>query len=631
MANDVAQLSLEIESSQALRGAKSLNDLASSADRADRATNKLTGTSNKASRAQSALSTTVNSVDDNLDRMAATAAKTQGKTGRFGQIAQQAGYQVGDFAVQVQGGQSALLAFSQQGGQLLGVFGPGGAVLGAILAVSAAVGGIFLKSIMAANKATGELSITVEETTESYRKFNKVRLDAARVDLDKKLEDENKTLVKLKENTEKLTAARDAEVARLKNIVEQLNSDAAAGQKLVTVDSLRAKSKKGLVAAENELAVAIAAQAEQQKKIDAINVVSGNVKTRLNADLNKQLQQRLIAEQRGIAIQERQLQLSKEQAQFEVGLEVAKNIEQINAQMDLQNKVIQAGMTGSAEEIKKATRELDEFNARLQAQNMLGPNATAEQFEALAAKIIEQKNLISQGDALGGDFIDQLVAEQQRGISVFDETRMGLFERWNETLDGIVGSFQNRDFKSLATQLNAPLEALSTGLGIFSDLSEAVSAKREAQLRKDLQNSSQFSAAEIKNKEAELKAIFDKKQKYDLAQIVGNTAVGVMGQLATGNWLGAAAIGAAGAAQYARVNSQSFESPASGSANVGNEPPPSVQSTTTISSAPQLNFNITGGFDSSAKDQVIEYIQQFAKDGGFVIPPDSENALALRG
>ncbi|WP_226782755.1 hypothetical protein [Oceaniglobus trochenteri] len=48
---------------------------------------------------------------------------------------QQLGYQVGDFAVQVQGGTSAVTAFTQQGSQMLGAFGPMGAVLGAVLAV----------------------------------------------------------------------------------------------------------------------------------------------------------------------------------------------------------------------------------------------------------------------------------------------------------------------------------------------------------------------------------------------------------------------------------------------------------------------------------------------------------------
>lgn len=53
---------------------------------------------------------------------------------------QQAGYQVGDFAVQVQGGTSAVTAFTQQGSQMLGVFGAWGAVMGAVLAIAAPLG-----------------------------------------------------------------------------------------------------------------------------------------------------------------------------------------------------------------------------------------------------------------------------------------------------------------------------------------------------------------------------------------------------------------------------------------------------------------------------------------------------------
>ena len=55
---------------------------------------------------------------------------------------QQLGYQVGDFAVQVQSGTSALVAFAQQGTQILGflpIAGAFGAVAGAVLAVSTAV------------------------------------------------------------------------------------------------------------------------------------------------------------------------------------------------------------------------------------------------------------------------------------------------------------------------------------------------------------------------------------------------------------------------------------------------------------------------------------------------------------
>jgi hypothetical protein len=48
---------------------------------------------------------------------------------------QQFGFQLGDFATQIAGGQSAMLAFTQQGGQMLQFFGPFGAIAAAALAV----------------------------------------------------------------------------------------------------------------------------------------------------------------------------------------------------------------------------------------------------------------------------------------------------------------------------------------------------------------------------------------------------------------------------------------------------------------------------------------------------------------
>jgi hypothetical protein len=51
---------------------------------------------------------------------------------------QQVGFQVADFSVQLAGGQNAMLAFAQQGGQILQFFGAAGAVAGAALAVFAA-------------------------------------------------------------------------------------------------------------------------------------------------------------------------------------------------------------------------------------------------------------------------------------------------------------------------------------------------------------------------------------------------------------------------------------------------------------------------------------------------------------
>ena len=63
----------------------------------------------------------------------------QRRTRRFAMGAlQQAGFQIGDYAVQVANGTSKMQAFGQQGSQLLGIFGPIGALAGAAVAIFSA-------------------------------------------------------------------------------------------------------------------------------------------------------------------------------------------------------------------------------------------------------------------------------------------------------------------------------------------------------------------------------------------------------------------------------------------------------------------------------------------------------------
>jgi hypothetical protein len=77
---------------------------------------------------------------------------------KFGSKVQQAGYQVQDFVVQVQGGTSALVAFGQQGSQLAGAFGPKGAVIGAVIALGSAIAGLAVKAFSAKTDIEGLMS-----------------------------------------------------------------------------------------------------------------------------------------------------------------------------------------------------------------------------------------------------------------------------------------------------------------------------------------------------------------------------------------------------------------------------------------------------------------------------------------
>ncbi|HDZ80722.1 MAG TPA: hypothetical protein ENH56_05690 [Roseobacter sp.] len=103
----------------------------------------------------------VNGARGSVIAMNSSVAAQTGFMTRNRHIFQQGGYQVGDFAVQVQGGTSALTAFTQQGSQLLGIFGPMGAVLGAVLAVGAPLAGYFL--------ATGEAAASLDDQLKALK------------------------------------------------------------------------------------------------------------------------------------------------------------------------------------------------------------------------------------------------------------------------------------------------------------------------------------------------------------------------------------------------------------------------------------------------------------------------------
>lgn len=94
------------------------------------------------------------------------------------QVAGQAGFQLQDFAVQVQGGTSALTALSQQGSQFLGIFGPTGAVAGAALAIGA-IGVSILSTTDAFDVLLGK-SKELSEILETSNEFLKQQAERAK-------------------------------------------------------------------------------------------------------------------------------------------------------------------------------------------------------------------------------------------------------------------------------------------------------------------------------------------------------------------------------------------------------------------------------------------------------------------
>lgn len=114
-----------------------------------------------------ALTQSSTKADTAVTKTGAAAEKAAPKMRAFGAGAQAVGYQVQDFVVQVQSGTSVFVAFGQQASQLAGVLGPGGAVLGAVIALGAAVGGVLYK-------AMGNAKLSAEELEASSKQLDAV-------------------------------------------------------------------------------------------------------------------------------------------------------------------------------------------------------------------------------------------------------------------------------------------------------------------------------------------------------------------------------------------------------------------------------------------------------------------------
>ena len=91
----------------------------------------------------------------------------RGSRGAMGQMS----YQIQDIAVQLQGGQNAMLVFSQQGSQMASVFGPTGIVVGALLAVGGALASALIPNLFETTDAMEQLEGYTERLTASFADF----------------------------------------------------------------------------------------------------------------------------------------------------------------------------------------------------------------------------------------------------------------------------------------------------------------------------------------------------------------------------------------------------------------------------------------------------------------------------
>ena len=176
---------------------------------------------------------------------------------------QQTGYQVGDFAVQISGGTSALQAFGQQGSQLLGIFGATGALLGAGVAIIAGLGNAYMKTRDQVEEFTTEVE-NLNTAFLEFRRYNKTTITAAGdlgkeyfevTEQVKKLFEAQKQMAqfKLNEQLNQVITALETEYSSVTKLSKAMEIYAAAEQKNVRVGNSRVSATEMLGRATGKL------------------------------------------------------------------------------------------------------------------------------------------------------------------------------------------------------------------------------------------------------------------------------------------------------------------------------------------------------------------------------------------
>ena len=184
MPTDIYTLGIKADTTDIKRADADLDALAKSASGTEQSVKRFTGSVGQ-------LGTTLKQVSAGTVNLEKTAGKLGGSMSKLGGAfklqrgsAQQLGYQLQDVAVQAQMGVSAFTILGQQGSQLAMVLGPQGALIGAAIAIGAALGGIMHKAITGVGEDLDDLVERIGKATDGFREMASVQRMAVANDRD---------------------------------------------------------------------------------------------------------------------------------------------------------------------------------------------------------------------------------------------------------------------------------------------------------------------------------------------------------------------------------------------------------------------------------------------------------------
>jgi hypothetical protein len=322
--------------------------------------------------------------EDALDSLSSSSRKVEeasGKaaagTSKIGTVATQAGFQVQDFAVQIAGGTSALTAMAQQAPQFLGVFGPGGAIAGALIAVGAVATKVFMTMAddsAAAAENAAVLADAVEQIGENAAKaigedidFGLSQLIAAAEEAeslidayDRVTQAQNASATASLANAEKIRQA-EVELARLRG--ENVDELAAISAELAAEDAARTEIARQQIAAQNEQL----AKARQQEEI-ARQVFEQSSAIRADAESQRATEAEkleLLRQQREELTKQAKERVTLAESLAQGGLPFIKTQDAERAQRQLEDPAFQALIASTEARVNALDAQLQEQGGKL--------------------------------------------------------------------------------------------------------------------------------------------------------------------------------------------------------------------------------------------------------------------------
>ena len=407
-----------------------------------------------------------NSINTNMTKTAAAVDKAGSSMGSLRGVAGNLGFQLQDVAVQAQAGASAFVILGQQGSQIASAFGPSGAVIGAVIAVAAAIGGVLFTSL---NKTSAEIKEeflpNVKDLKENLDQLSKAQASVA--------------IMQIKEEMKPLPDIARAAAAQVEYLTKQIE---------------KFPSNKDVKKWNDELVVQQAIFDGVGQKIKELNKDQESFLDVIKRNING-TQGQQDADKKRIETLEDLLMATEQQAaiagltQRGIALYVAEqakaseaDIKRINAAYDLieaeekkkdgtkegakedreKTKALNSVVSGLAEQYQKLTMTTDAYEEYAAVQQAEAANATPAQIAAIRAKVKalqDERKAIQENVDLQAEIAENEKSEAEQKNKITTE--------FKSVQTGIQGELESPAQKA-KTELNARLAVIKEYNGLFS-------------------------------------------------------------------------------------------------------------------------------------------------------------------